>query len=80
MPEKDITMRSPCNTYLRPGPAPGLVTKPGEKALAASLRSDQGDWFWCVTTGLAHRITKFTDTESEFVRYREELDIYLGRR
>jgi UPF0755 protein len=80
MPKKDITMRSPYDNHLRPGPAPGLIENPGEKALAASLRPDRGDWFWCVITGLEHRITKFTDTESEFVKYREELDIHLGRR
>ncbi|MEV6862306.1 endolytic transglycosylase MltG [Streptosporangium subroseum] len=80
MSEKDITMRSPCNTYFRPGPPPGLVANPGKRTSAVVLQPDRGDWFWCVTTDLEHRITKFTDTESEFVRYREELDIYLGRR
>ena len=30
MSEKDITIRSPCNTRLRPGPPPGLVANPGK--------------------------------------------------
>lgn len=59
---------------------PGPVASPGEKALITALRPDQGDWFWFVTIDPEHRITKFTDTESEFVRYREELNRYLGKR
>ncbi len=76
--EKDTRVKSPYNTYLRPGLPPGPVGNPGEKALRAALRPDRGDWFWFVTTDPAHRITKFTDKESEFVRYREQLNRYLG--
>ncbi|MFF4418830.1 endolytic transglycosylase MltG [Streptosporangium sp. NPDC001559] len=76
--EKDTTVRSPYNTYLRPGLPPGPVASPGEKALRAALRPGRGRWFWFVTTDPAHRITKFTDKESEFVRYREQLNRYLG--
>ena len=78
MSEKDITMRSPVQYLLRPGPPPGLVANPGKRTSAVFLRPDRGDWFWFVTTDPKHRITKFTDTESEFVRYREELNRYLG--
>ncbi|MER7134460.1 endolytic transglycosylase MltG [Streptosporangium saharense] len=76
--EKDTTVRSPYNTYLRPGLPPGPIASPGERALRAALRPGQGRWFWFVTTDPAHRITKFTDKESEFVRYREQLNRYLG--
>ncbi|MFF5212046.1 endolytic transglycosylase MltG [Streptosporangium sp. NPDC000396] len=62
------------------GLPPGPVTNPGQKALAAALCPDQGDWLWFVTTDPEHRITKFTEGESEFVRYREELNTYLGTR
>ncbi|MEU4539366.1 endolytic transglycosylase MltG [Streptosporangium sp. NPDC023825] len=78
--ERDTEVRSPYNTYLRPGLPPGPIANPGEKALIAALQPDQGDWFWFVTTDPEHRITKFTDKESEFVRYREELNRYLGKR
>ncbi|MER5626851.1 endolytic transglycosylase MltG [Streptosporangium sp. NPDC002544] len=78
--EKDTEVRSPYNIYRRPGLPPGPIANPGEKALIAALRPDQGDWFWFVTTDPEHRITKFTDKESEFVRYREELNRYLGKR
>ncbi|WP_436756562.1 endolytic transglycosylase MltG [Streptosporangium sp. V21-05] len=78
--ERDTEVRSPYNTYLRPGLPPGPIANPGEKALIAALQPDQGDWFWFVTTNPEHRITKFTDKESEFVRYREQLNRYLGKR
>ncbi|WP_440104421.1 endolytic transglycosylase MltG [Streptosporangium sp. H16] len=78
--ERDTEVRSPYNTYLKPGLPPGPIANPGEKALIAALQPDQGDWFWFVTTDPEHRITQFTDKESEFVRYREELNRYLGKR
>ncbi|MEU8251715.1 endolytic transglycosylase MltG [Nonomuraea sp. NPDC048916] len=76
--ESDTRIRSPYNTYLRRGLPPGPISSPGEKALMAALYPAKGDWYWFVTTDPAHRITKFTDKESEFVRYREELNEYLG--
>lgn len=76
--EKDTTVRSPYNTYLRKGLPPGPIANPGEKALMAALHPAKGDWYWFVTTDPEHRITKFTDKESEFVRYREELNENLG--
>ncbi|MER6831105.1 endolytic transglycosylase MltG [Streptosporangium sp. NPDC000563] len=78
--QRDTEVRSPYNTYLKPGLPPGPIANPGEQALIAALQPDQGDWFWFVTTDPEHRITKFTDTESEFVRYREELNKHLGKR
>lgn len=76
--EKDVKVKSPYNTYLRPGLPPGPIANPGEKALRAALRPDQGDWLWFVTTNPERRITKFTEKESDFVRYREDLNRYLG--
>ncbi|MEV0588943.1 endolytic transglycosylase MltG [Nonomuraea sp. NPDC050310] len=76
--ESDTRVRSPYNTYLRPGLPPGPISNPGEKALQAALRPAEGDWLWFVTTDPQRRITKFTDKESEFVRYREELNEKLG--
>jgi UPF0755 protein len=76
--EKDTKVPSPYNTYLHKGLPPGPIANPGEKALIAALRPAEGDWHWFVTTDPAHRITKFTNKESEFVRYREELNRNLG--
>lgn len=76
--EKDTKVDSPYNTYRYKGLPVGPIANPGEKALVAALQPAKGDWYWFVTTDPAHRITKFTDKESEFVRYREELNKNLG--
>ncbi|PZG07647.1 endolytic transglycosylase MltG, partial [Nonomuraea aridisoli] len=76
--ESDTKVNSPYNTYRHKGLPPGPIANPGEKALIAALKPAKGDWYWFVTTDPAHRITKFTDKESEFVRYREELNKNLG--
>ncbi|TMR24595.1 endolytic transglycosylase MltG [Nonomuraea turkmeniaca] len=76
--ERDTKVDSPYNTYRHKGLPPGPIANPGEKALMAALHPAKGDWHWFVTTDPAHRITKFTNKESEFVRYREELNKNLG--
>lgn len=69
---------SPYDTFTRKGLPPGPIANPGEKALMAALYPARGDWRWFVTTDPLHRITKFTNKESEFVRYRKELNENLG--
>ncbi|WP_066372485.1 endolytic transglycosylase MltG [Herbidospora mongoliensis] len=76
--EKDTQVRSPYNTYRIDGLPPGPISNPGEQALLAALKPAKGDWYWFVTTDPGRRITKFTDNEGEFVKYREELNRYLG--
>ncbi|WP_246239117.1 endolytic transglycosylase MltG [Acrocarpospora corrugata] len=76
--EKDTKVASPYNTYQHAGLPPGPISSPGEKALHAALHPAEGDWYWFVTTDPGRRITKFTDNEGEFVKYREELNRYLG--
>ncbi|NJP92696.1 endolytic transglycosylase MltG [Nonomuraea sp. FMUSA5-5] len=76
--ERDTKVNSPYNTYRHKGLPPGPIANPGEKALMAALNPAEGDWQWFVTTDPRHRITKFTSKESEFVRYREELNKNLG--
>ncbi|MFB9253560.1 endolytic transglycosylase MltG [Sphaerisporangium melleum] len=75
----EIKRDTPYNTYMRPGLPPGPISNPGEAALIAALRPAKGDWYWFVTVDPQHRITKFTDKESEFVKYREELHKRVGR-
>lgn len=75
--ERDTRVASPYNTYLHRGLPPGAISNPGESAIRAALKPAKGDWYWFVTTDPGRRITKFTDKESEFVKYREELNRYL---
>lgn len=75
---QDTRVDSPYNTYARPGLPPGPIGNPGESALAAALHPAEGTWYWFVTTDPRRKITKFTDKEAEFRKYREELNRYLG--
>ncbi|MEU7694882.1 endolytic transglycosylase MltG [Microbispora hainanensis] len=75
---EDTRVDSPYNTYARPGLPPGPIGNPGESALTAALHPAEGAWYWFVTTDPRHKITKFTDKEAEFRKYREELNRYLG--
>ncbi|MFC0863902.1 endolytic transglycosylase MltG [Sphaerimonospora cavernae] len=75
---QDTKVDSPYNTYARPGLPPAPIGNPGESALRAALQPAKGDWYWFVTTDPRRKITKFTDKETEFRKYREELNRYLG--
>ncbi|GAA3833343.1 hypothetical protein GCM10022226_63390 [Sphaerisporangium flaviroseum] len=75
----EIKRDTPYNTYMHPGLPPGPISNPGEAALRAALRPATGDWYWFVTIDPERRITKFTDRESEFVKFREELNKRLGQ-
>ncbi|MFI9574909.1 endolytic transglycosylase MltG [Microbispora rosea] len=75
---EDTRVDSPYNTYARPGLPPGPIGNPGESALMAALHPAEGTWYWFVTTDPRRKITKFTDKEAEFRKYREELNRYLG--
>ena len=75
----EIKRDTPYNTYMHPGLPPGPISNPGEAALRAALHPAKGDWYWFVTIDPGRRITKFTDKESEFVRFRQELNRRLGQ-
>ncbi|WP_169983110.1 MULTISPECIES: endolytic transglycosylase MltG [unclassified Microbispora] len=75
---EDTRVDSPYNTYARTGLPPGPIGNPGESALVAALHPAEGTWYWFVTTDPRRKITKFTDKEAEFRKYREELNRYLG--
>lgn len=77
--EQDTKVDSPYNTYARPGLPPAPIGNPGETALRAALHPAKGEWYWFVTTDPSRKITKFTDKEREFRKYREELNRYLAR-
>ncbi|WP_329261820.1 endolytic transglycosylase MltG [Actinoallomurus sp. NBC_01490] len=69
----DLKSTSPYNTYARPGLPPGAICNPGEEAMRAVLKPAKGPWKYFVTTDPSHHITKFTDSYSEFQRFRQEL-------
>ncbi|MEV6865546.1 endolytic transglycosylase MltG [Streptosporangium subroseum] len=69
---KDLRSRSPYNTYLRPGLPPGPIGNPGADAIKAALKPADGPWLWFVTTDPKKGVTKFTGSESEFLKLKEE--------
>ncbi|MFG1999533.1 endolytic transglycosylase MltG [Spirillospora sp. NPDC048911] len=71
---KDTQVRSPYNTYVRGGLPPGPISSPGEAALKGVLSPARGDWRYFVTTDPERRITRFTASEAEFLRFRGELN------
>jgi UPF0755 protein len=64
--------KSPYNTYQRKGLPPGPICNPGEAAIEAALKPAAGRWLWFVTTDPKNRVTKFTDSESEFLKFAKE--------
>ena len=72
--ENDTRVASPFNTYRVDGLPAGPISNPGLPALRAALKPAHGDWLWFVATDPTHRITRFTDSEDEFLSFRDELN------
>ena len=63
---------------MRPGLPPGPIGNPGDDAIQAALNPAKGDWLWFVTTDPKKGITKFADSESEFLKLKEEWERNRG--
>lgn len=74
----DLQTPSPFNTYQHAGLPPGAICNPGEVALNAALNPTKGPWVYFVTTDPKHRVTKFTASHNQFVKFRQELQRNLG--
>ncbi|MFG3441309.1 endolytic transglycosylase MltG [Nonomuraea sp. NPDC047897] len=68
--DRDVTSRSPYNTYRRRGLPPGPIANPGEAALRAALNPAPGPWLHFVATG--PKTLKFAASEAEFRRLVDE--------
>lgn len=75
---KDLQSTSPYNTYAHPGLPPGAISNPGGTALKAAIKPAHGTWIFFVTTDPKRRITKFTDSDQEFAKFRRELQRNLA--
>src|SRR5262249_41531606 len=74
---KDLLVNSPYNTYRVKGLPVGPIDSPGATAINAVLHPANGNWYWFVCVGPDHKITKFTDKDSQFAEFQKELDNYL---
>ena len=63
---------NPYNTRIHKGLPPGPIGSPGDDAIKAALDPEQGNWLYFVTTNLDTGETKFTDSETEFWKLRDE--------
>ena len=61
------------NVYLNDGLTPSPINSPGSAALEAALNPESGDWLYFITTDLLTTETKFTDSYSEFLEFKDEL-------
>lgn len=61
------------NVYLNDGLTPTPINNPGGQALEAALNPESGDWLYFITTDLLTTETKFTNSYSEFLVFKDEL-------
>ncbi|MBO3747725.1 endolytic transglycosylase MltG [Streptosporangiaceae bacterium NEAU-GS5] len=70
----DLKSKSLYNTYNRLGLPPGPIANPGDHAIDAALNPAKGDWLYFVTVDPKKHITKFTASEAEFWKLRDEFN------
>jgi UPF0755 protein len=68
----DLKVNSPYNTYAHTGLPAGPIDNPGDATLKAAANPAAGNWLYFVTTNLETGKTKFTDSYSEFLRFKAE--------
>jgi UPF0755 protein len=69
---------TPYNVYLRDGLPPTPISNPGAQALEAALNPEAGDWLYFITVDLNTQETKFTNSYSEFLIYKDEFLAYCN--
>lgn len=60
------------NTRIHKGLPPTPINTPGDNALMATLKPQDGPWIYFVTTNLKTGETKFTADMQEFLKFRDE--------
>jgi conserved hypothetical protein, YceG family len=70
----ELNSKSPYNTYRRAGLPPGPISNPGDHAIEAALHPAKGSWLFFVTVDPEKGITKFTDSEAEFFKLRDQFN------
>lgn len=69
--EDQLATKSEYNTYLVEGLPPTPINSPGSEAIQAALNPAKGNWLYFVTIDPATQQTKFTNSYSQFLKYKE---------
>jgi UPF0755 protein len=77
--DKQLQSGSPYNTYKHSGLTPGPIDSPGNAAIQAALKPASGDWVYFVTVNPKTGETLFTDSQTQFEQYEQELRDNLGQ-
>lgn len=67
---------TPFNMYLHDGLPPTPIGNPGVASIKAALAPATGDWLYFITTNLKTQETKFTASETEFLKWKDEFLAY----
>jgi hypothetical protein len=70
---QDLNTKSPYNTYQRTGLPPTPIDSPGAAAINAALHPAHGNLLYFVTVDPKNKITKFTESATQFEQFRAEL-------
>lgn len=71
--KRQLTLKSPYNTYTHVGLPPGPIGSPGTAALTAAISPTPGRWMYFVTTNPVTGYTVFTVNDQGFAKARNTL-------
>ena len=70
--DEQLKIDSAYNTYTNDGLPPGPISNPSEAALNAVLNPEEGNWLYWVTVNLDTKETKFSETNDQFLKDKQE--------
>lgn len=70
--DEQLKVDSAYNTYTNDGLPPGPISNPSEAALNAVLNPEEGNWLYWVTVNLDTKETKFSETNDQFLKDKQE--------
>lgn len=69
---------TPYNTYVHKGLPTGPIGSPGDLAIEAALDPAPGSWMYFVATDPKNKVTRFTDSYAQFLRWKAQFQKSSG--